>query len=84
MGGEDVFSVREILSSPNTEKGSVPHFHPEAQEEFIDIGKVVPWLFKESIRDLVAQCPMTAVFPEERKNIGWDYRRLLQRLGGIS
>jgi hypothetical protein len=44
--------------------------HPEAKAELIDLGKVVHWLLQEPIRDLVPQCPMWAVVPEERKNIG--------------
>ena len=38
--------------------------HPEAEEEFIDLAKVVYWLLQEPSRDLFAQCPMRAVVPE--------------------
>ena len=37
--------------------------HPDAEEELIDLGKVVHWLLQDPLRDLVAQRPMRAVFP---------------------
>ena len=44
-----------------TSAGAASGYH--AEEELIDLDKVVHWLLQESLRDLVAESPMRAVFP---------------------
>ncbi len=56
---ENSLATRRLSGPPVSSTASGYH----AEEEIIDLDKVVHGLLQESLRDLVAESPMRAVFP---------------------